>query len=218
VKARPGTGMPLPRNSTEATPNRYGTGWKRLYRCGLRWHRVYRRPNVRRYITIPFICRRTNGNRRRIGSVGAGLQLNNERAYAFPFVPLCIICRGITCYLFSLDAHHDYTVGVHTGSPGDSLGFAISGADGRTCRLFCRCPKRIVNQHDSGTVFSKSSLHFRPVFAIVYLADTVWGISAVGSALHSHCRGQEFESPMLHHKRTSISIRGWRPFYIDGKC
>jgi hypothetical protein len=59
---------------------------------------------------------------------------------------------------------------------------------------------------DSGTAFSKSPLHFGPVFAIVYLADTVWGISAVGSALHSHCRGQEFESPMLHHKRTSISF------------
>ena len=26
------------------------------------------------------------------------------------------------------------------------------------------------------------------------------GISTVGSARHSHCRGQEFESPMLHHK------------------
>lgn len=26
------------------------------------------------------------------------------------------------------------------------------------------------------------------------------GISAVGSARHSHCRGQGFESPMLHHK------------------
>ena len=25
-----------------------------------------------------------------------------------------------------------------------------------------------------------------------------WGISAVGSARHSHCRGQGFESPMLH--------------------
>ena len=27
----------------------------------------------------------------------------------------------------------------------------------------------------------------------------IWGISAVGSALHSHCRGREFESHMLHH-------------------
>ena len=28
--------------------------------------------------------------------------------------------------------------------------------------------------------------------------NIIWGISTVGSALHSHCRGQEFESPMLH--------------------
>ena len=28
----------------------------------------------------------------------------------------------------------------------------------------------------------------------------IWGISTVGSARHSHCRGQEFESPMLHQK------------------
>ena len=28
----------------------------------------------------------------------------------------------------------------------------------------------------------------------------MWGISTVGSARHSHCRGQEFESPMLHQK------------------
>ena len=27
---------------------------------------------------------------------------------------------------------------------------------------------------------------------------SAWGISTVGSARHSHCRGQEFESPMLH--------------------
>ena len=29
-----------------------------------------------------------------------------------------------------------------------------------------------------------------------------WGISTVGSALHSHCRGQRFESAMLHHKKS----------------
>ena len=27
----------------------------------------------------------------------------------------------------------------------------------------------------------------------------MWGISAVGSAQHSHCWGQGFDSPMLHH-------------------
>ena len=27
----------------------------------------------------------------------------------------------------------------------------------------------------------------------------IWGISTVGSALHSHCRGHRFESGMLHH-------------------
>lgn len=33
----------------------------------------------------------------------------------------------------------------------------------------------------------------------------IWGISAVGSALHSHCRGREFESHMLH-DRTSMFV------------
>ena len=32
------------------------------------------------------------------------------------------------------------------------------------------------------------------------LREPIWGISTVGSARHSHCRGQEFESPMLHQK------------------
>ena len=30
-----------------------------------------------------------------------------------------------------------------------------------------------------------------------------WGISTVGSTLHWQCRGQEFESPMLHHDRAT---------------
>ena len=30
------------------------------------------------------------------------------------------------------------------------------------------------------------------------LRDPIWGISTVGSARHSHCRGQGFDSPMLH--------------------
>ena len=30
---------------------------------------------------------------------------------------------------------------------------------------------------------------------------TLWGISTVGSARHSHCRGQGVDSPMLHKKR-----------------
>ena len=38
-------------------------------------------------------------------------------------------------------------------------------------------------------------------------AKRIWGISTVGSALHSHCRGQEFESPMLHHLSTQILIQ-----------
>ena len=38
------------------------------------------------------------------------------------------------------------------------------------------------------------------------------GISAVGSAQHWQCWGQEFESPMLHHKRTETLIQGFSPF------
>ena len=51
-------------------------------------------------------------------------------------------------------------------------------------------------------------MHFSENYAIILsvlsasLPDTkrisAWGISTVGSARHSHCRGQEFESPMLH--------------------
>ena len=38
-------------------------------------------------------------------------------------------------------------------------------------------------------------------------SQDIWGISTVGSALHSHCRGHRFESGMLHHKRTLILIQ-----------
>ena len=51
-------------------------------------------------------------------------------------------------------------------------------------------------------------MHFSENYAIILSVlsasppDTkrtsAWGISTVGSARHSHCRGQEFESPMLH--------------------
>ena len=42
-------------------------------------------------------------------------------------------------------------------------------------------------------------------FACILLLNVIsysgtWGISTVGSALHSHCRGHRFESGMLHHK------------------
>ena len=46
----------------------------------------------------------------------------------------------------------------------------------------------------------------------------MWGISTVGSARHSHCRGQEFESPMLHQKfliRTSSSEKVRICFMIE---
>ena len=51
-------------------------------------------------------------------------------------------------------------------------------------------------------IFCQNLLHFQNWFVIIslvgYEVPTKWGISTVGSALHSHCRGQEFESPMLH--------------------
>lgn len=31
-----------------------------------------------------------------------------------------------------------------------------------------------------------------------------WGVGAAGSARHWQCRGQGFESPTLHHKKTSL--------------
>ena len=42
---------------------------------------------------------------------------------------------------------------------------------------------------------------------------TKWGISTAGSALHSHCRGQRFESAMLHHHKALKSL-GFRAFFM----
>ena len=44
----------------------------------------------------------------------------------------------------------------------------------------------------------------------------VWGISTVGSALHSHCRGQRFESAMLHQVETLI-LKGFL-FFLYKYC
>ncbi len=33
-----------------------------------------------------------------------------------------------------------------------------------------------------------------------------WAASSVGRALHSHCRGQEFESPAVHQKTTTLLV------------
>ena len=52
-------------------------------------------------------------------------------------------------------------------------------------------------------IFSDSVLYYFS-FSIAYFFR---GISTVGSALHSHCRGHRFESGMLHHKRTLILIQ-----------
>ena len=41
----------------------------------------------------------------------------------------------------------------------------------------------------------------------------IWGISTVGSALHSHCRGHRFESGMLHHK----PVRNDWFFFVFGR-
>ena len=49
----------------------------------------------------------------------------------------------------------------------------------------------------------KKGLHFSRSHNILFnvpseQVNTIRGISTVGSALHSHCRGQRFESAMLH--------------------
>ena len=67
----------------------------------------------------------------------------------------------------------------------------------------------------------KKVLHFPPADDIILLAvkvdgenkNSIWGISTVGSALHSHCRGQRFESAMLHHSPSENTVFG-RIFYI----
>ena len=46
-----------------------------------------------------------------------------------------------------------------------------------------------------------------------------WGIGTVGSALHSHCRGQGFDSPMLH--KETLRIKACKvslyPFFITSE-
>ena len=77
-----------------------------------------------------------------------------------------------------------------------------------TCSLVARLRLRreavdrmcyISLQHRPATkIFADGYCNFS--VSLVYCPSTdVWGISTVGSARHSHCRGQEFESPMLHH-------------------
>ena len=56
----------------------------------------------------------------------------------------------------------------------------------------------------------KKGLHFpksRDILSNVpsEQVNTKRGISTVGSALHSHCRGQRFESAMLHHSSGIVS-------------
>ena len=48
---------------------------------------------------------------------------------------------------------------------------------------------------------------FCDIFAFAGQKPASWGISTVGSALHSHCRGHRFESGMLHHPWTLILIQ-----------
>ena len=54
---------------------------------------------------------------------------------------------------------------------------------------------------------SKSKTSLTKVFdgSIIFLLFG-WACSAAGSALHSHCRGREFESPQVHQK-TAIFAR-----------
>ena len=47
------------------------------------------------------------------------------------------------------------------------------------------------------------------------VTSNIWGISAVGSARHSHCRGQGFDSPMLHHVTTQYLIQSAWFFFLS---
>ncbi len=44
----------------------------------------------------------------------------------------------------------------------------------------------------------------------------IWARSAAGSALHSHCRGREFESPRVHHRR--VDKKDVNPFFFPDLC
>ena len=54
------------------------------------------------------------------------------------------------------------------------------------------------------SIIQQNNCMFRPVLI---------QCECCGSARHSHCRGQGFDSPMLHHLRTLILIRYRRPFF-----
>ncbi len=56
-----------------------------------------------------------------------------------------------------------------------------------------------------GGVNSSRSAKNKPARAYFYGIIWVWGVSSADRALHSHCRGQEFESPTLHH----INLKGF---------
>ena len=68
-------------------------------------------------------------------------------------------------------------------------------------------------------IFCQNLLHFQNWFVIIslvgYEVPTKWGISTVGSALHSHCRGQEFESPMLHQYHSNTNPYRGSYFVVD---
>ena len=55
------------------------------------------------------------------------------------------------------------------------------------------------------------------IIQAVSKALTVWmrGISAVGSAQHWQCWGQEFESPMLHGEESPCEIKGFLLFMFS---
>ena len=62
--------------------------------------------------------------------------------------------------------------------------------------------------------WDERSPHTREVMGSSPIASIFWGISAAGSAPHSHCGGREFESHMLHYK-TNKAVKNQKQLIPD---
>lgn len=62
------------------------------------------------------------------------------------------------------------------------------------------CPSQ---GRDESSILSTRTkiLTFHHAYAIMKGYATKWGVSSVGRARHSHCRGREFDSRTLHQKK-----------------
>ena len=73
--------------------------------------------------------------------------------------------------------------------------------------LYCTNQRLFFMQYNFSSKYILEILFFRDIIF-------VWGISAVGSAPHSHCGGHGFESRILHQRKPLI-FSGFSLFLFD---